>query len=146
MAKVLVVKSLGALRPIDVAGEAVFRHIGQGEIVRIELKRPRNLQHHRKFFAMLQVVFENQDAYKSIDDLLDVCKLRIGHCRTVATNNGDVQIPSSISFAAMDQDAFNDFYNRACGWVIQEVMPGLKLENLSDEVEAQLLEFGAPEG
>ena len=146
MTRILVVKNLGALRPVDDAGEAVLRRIGQGEIVTVELKRERNVQHHRKLFAMLQIVLENQDYYKSIDDILDVCKLRIGHVRTVATKQGEVKIPSSISFAAMDQDAFNDFYNRACGWVVSEVIPGLQRKHLDAEVEAKLMAFGAPEG
>jgi hypothetical protein len=95
---------------------------------------------------MLQIVLENQDFYKSVDDLLDVCKLRVGHCRTVATKTGDLKIPESISFAALDQDGFNAFYDRACAWVVTEVIPGLQRKHLDAEVEAKLLAFGAPEG
>ena len=142
----LVVKNLGALRPVDEAGEAVFRHIAQGEVVTVELKRERNIMHHRKLFAMLQLVLDNQEHYKSIEDLLDVAKLRTGHVRTVQTRDGEVRIPRSISFAALDQDGFNDFYNRACAWVVDEVIPGLKRKDLDAEVEAKLLAFGAPEG
>lgn len=146
MARFLVVKNLGALRPVDEAGEEILRHVGQGEIVGVELNRPRNVRHHRKLFAMLSLVLENQSYYKSVEDILDVCKLRIGHCRTVRTKQGDVKIPESISFAAIDQDAFNDFYNRACGWIVTEVIPGLQRRDLDAEVEAKLLAFGAPEG
>lgn len=143
--RILVVKSLGALRPVDEAGEAVLRHLGQGEIVTVELKRERNIRHHRKLFAALQIVLENQTHYKSVEDILDVAKLRTGHCRTVMTRDGEVKIPESISFAAMDQDAFNTFYNRICGWLVTEVIPGLKRGDLDAEVEAQLMAFGAPE-
>ena len=146
MTRILVVKHLGALRPVDEHGETVLHGLGQGEIVGIELKRPRNVLHHRKFFAMLSVVLKNQEHYKSVQDLLDVCKLRTGHCRTVQTKNGAIRIPSSISFAAMDQSAFEAFYQRACGWVIEEVLPGLQKRHLDEEVEAELLLFGTPEG
>lgn len=142
MVRILVAKNLGKLQPIDEAGEAVLKKLGQGEIVSVELIRPRNVQHHRKFFALLQIILENQDFYKSIDDLLDVCKLRIGHVRTVQTKDGTVSIPESISFAAMDQDAFNAFYDRACNWVITEVIPGLAKKDLDAEVEEQLRAFG----
>ena len=121
-----------------------MRNFGQGEIVIIEVKRRRNIQFHRKFFAMLSIIMDNQDYYKSIDDLLDVCKLRIGHCRTVVTKDGEVQIPKSISFAAMDNAAFSEFYDRACHWVASEVVPGLKRHDLDEEVEARLMEFGSP--
>lgn len=144
--KFLVVKRLNALYPVDETGEAAVRKFGLGEILSVEVKRPRNATFHRKFFAMLQIILQNQEAYKSIEDLLDVLKLRIGHCRTVTTKHGDVQIPESISFAAMDDTVFGDFYDRACAWVVSEVIPGLERSHLDEEVRAQLMEFGAPEG
>src|SRR3990167_8862216 len=139
MARLLMAKKLKALYPIDEAGELAVRRMGQGDIVAVEVKRPRNVAFHRKFFAMLQLVLENQSHYKSIDDILDVCKLRIGHVRTVETKQGQVMIPASISFAAMDDAAFADFYDRACHWVLTEVIPGLKRADLDGEVEAQLM-------
>ena len=143
MAKFLVVKKLKALYPIDDVGEAAMRNLAQGEIISVEVKRPRNVQFHRKFFAMLSIILENQDYYKSIDDLLCVCKIRVGHCHAIETKLGQVLIPDSISFASMDDVAFAAFYERACAWVATEVVPGLKRADLDQEVEAQLLEFGA---
>jgi hypothetical protein len=123
-----------------------LRKFGLGEIISVEVKRPRNLMFHRKFFAMLHIILQNQEYYKSIDDLVDVCKLRTGHCRTIATKEGDVQVPSSISFAAMDDTNFADFYDRACNWVVTEVIPGLQRHHLDAEVEESLQNFGQPEG
>ena len=142
MGRILVAKHLSSLRPADAIAEAAIHGLKQGEIVTVELVRPRNIQHHRKFFAMLQTILENQEYYKSVEDLLDVCKLRIGHCRTITTARGDVKIPKSISFASMDQVAFDAFYNRACEWVLSEVIPGLQRQHLDEEVEANLRAFG----
>ena len=142
MARMIAVKRLRGLYPTDEQGEAVLRNIGQGEIVSIEVKRPRNLAFHRKFFALLQLILENQSHYKSVDDLLDVCKIRTGHCKTVATRDGDLKIPLSISFAKMDDAEFADFYERAVAWVVEEVIPGLDRGHLDEEVRAALLEFG----
>ena len=146
MVRFLAAKVLGSLRPVDEQGESILRHVGQGEIVSLELVRPRNVRHHAKLFALLSIVLQKQEHYKSVEDLLDVCKLSIGHCRTLMTKDGMVKVPSSISFVSMDQDEFNSFYDRACGWVVTEVIPGLKRKDLDAEVEAQLLAFGAPEG
>ena len=146
MVKFLVVRKLSGLYPVDESGAAAIRKFGLGEIISVDVKRPRNVAFHRKFFAMLQLVLANQDHFKSIDDLLELTKLRTGHCHTVETKYGQVKITDSISFAAMDQDSFNDFYNRAVLWVIDEVIPGLTRQDLDDEVAAQLLAFGAPEG
>ena len=141
MASFVAVKKLKALYPADEAGEAVLRTLAQGELVTLELKRPRNLAFHRKFFAMLQIILQNQDHYKSVDDLLDVCKLRIGHSRKIQTTHGIVEVPASISFSALDDTGFQDFYDRACQWVITEVIPGLKRHDLDEAVEVELLEF-----
>lgn len=146
MVKFLVSKRLGSLHPVDDQGEQAMRTLGINEVFSVEIKRPRNVQFHRKFFALLQIILENQDYYKSVDDLLDVVKLRIGHCRTIQTQDGEVRIPNSISFASMDATAFDDFYNRACAWVCQEVIPGLDRQDLDSEVRATLLGFGTPEG
>lgn len=142
--KFLVAKKLSGLYPIDESGEDAVRQFGLREILSVEVKRPRNLAFHRRLFAMLQIILKNQEYYKSIDDLLDVCKLRIGHCRTIQTKDGEVRIPSSISFAAMDDIAFADFYDRASVWVVSEVIPGLSRTGLDEEVEAQLMGFGGP--
>jgi len=146
MTKFLVAKRLTGLYPVDDVGAAAIRRFGMGEIISVEVKRPRNVAFHRKFFALLHIILANQEHYKSIDDLLDVCKLRIGHVRTVQTKHGEVKIPDSISFAAMDDTAFANFYDRACAWVIQDVIPGLDRKNLDEEVRAELLGFGTPEG
>jgi len=146
MPKILVARKLGGLYPVDEASENAVRKIGLGEIVTVDLKRPRNLQFHRQFFMMLHTILQNQEHYTSIDDLLEVCKLRIGHCHTVQTKLGEVKIPDSISFATMDENSFADFYDRACAWVVSEVIPGLERTNLDEEIRAQLMAFGAPEG
>ena len=146
MVKILVVRKLNGLYPTDESGEAVIRKFASGEVISVEVTRPRNVAFHRKLFAMLNIVLENQDHFKSVDDLLELTKLRTGHCHTVLTKAGEVKITDSISFAAMDQDAFNDFYQRSCAWVCEEVIPGLSQQDLDAEVAAQLQDFGAPEG
>lgn len=142
MAKVLVVKVLGKLQPVDDAGESVLRRFAQGEIFAIEVTKPRNVQFHRKLMAMLQIILANQTHYKSVEDLLAVCKLRIGHTHKIQTAKGIYEVPASISFAEMDDIEFADFYDRACEWVLQEVLPGLRRLDLNSEVEEQLRRFG----
>jgi hypothetical protein len=146
MAKELMVKKLGALYPADEKAEVLLRRLKLGEVVTVEIHQPRNIHFHRKLMAMLRIIFDNQETYKSVDDLLELCKLRTGHCHTVETKYGEVKITDSISFASMDNVEFADFYDRACNWVVIEVIPGLDLNDLNEEVRNQLQEFGTPEG
>jgi len=140
------IKNLSSLHPVGDDSEKFLRRLGQGELVLVDAKRPRNLQFHRKFFAMLNLIYDQQDYYKSTDALLAVCKIATDHVDFVATKYGRVAIPKSISFAEMSEDSFAEFYDRACNWVILEVIPGLRRQDLDSEVEAELLAFGAPEG
>lgn len=41
--KVLLARKLNALYPVDDAAETVLQKLGQGEIVEVEVKRPRNI-------------------------------------------------------------------------------------------------------
>lgn len=123
--------------PTDEAGEAFAKSVKLGECVSVDMKRPRNLAHHRKFFGMLQIIFNNQERYATLDHLLTAFKFAIKHTEIIRTKRGDIEVPKSISFAAMSQDEFNELYQRAVDFVLTEVVPGLGVE----ELERELMEF-----
>ncbi|MDE2232546.1 MAG: DUF1367 family protein [Patescibacteria group bacterium] len=142
MSAVLLAKTLsGKLEPCDDNGRDRLAKIGAGDIVLCEIKRGRNIKFHRKLFAMLNIIFKNQEHYKSIDDLLAVAKLSTGHVHTIETRHGIVRLPASISFSSMSEDDFSDFYDRVTNWVCESVIPGLNREHLDQEVADELLEF-----
>lgn len=135
--RVLLAKHFNSFRPIDEAGTELLRKIGQGEIVAVELKRPRNVQHHRLFFALLTLVWEqmDHDRYPTIEDLLDAVKLCIGHRRRIELPSGKIHfVPKSISFARMDQSEFAAFYDRVCDLIAREFLPGVTSADLRAEV------------
>ena len=142
MASLLVVKSLGALRPVDEAGEAILRTLAQGELVEITLRRPRNLKHHRLFWALASLVWEqmdNPDDFPSVEDLVTELKVVTGHyTKRLIHMDGKrwtVLTPKSISFAAMEQPAFEEFFERCCDWIIANVLPSVTQEELRAELE-----------
>lgn len=137
--KALFRKDFGCLRAADVRAEEFLAKVKFGDLVMLEAKRPRNIAHHAKFFAMLQKIFENQSHYKSVDDILDAFKFAVGHTRKIKTARGVIEVPLSISFASLDQDQFNEFYDKAVDFVCSDVIPGLQKEDLAKE----LLEFAA---
>ncbi len=144
MPSYILVHNLGALRPRhdDEPAKAMMRRFGENQLVKINgITIPRNIRLHNKFFAMLGIILQNQEYFTSTDDLLDVCKLSIGHVRVIETRNGQVRVPKSISFASMDDIEFDGFYNKAVDWMLAKVIPGLQRQHLDAEVEAKLLEF-----
>lgn len=132
-------KNLSSLVPADEQALDMLAKIKHGDMVFVEVKRGRNVAHHRLFFAMLNLVFVNQWHYRSVDELLAAFKLAIGHVDVVRTRRGDIYIPRSISFASMDQSEFDMFYQRAIDFMINDVIPGLDRADL----ERELMEFAA---
>lgn len=121
-------------QPTDDASEAALKSAKLGECVEIKLKRPRNLQMHRLFWKLMQTVYENQEHYRSADEVCTAFKFAVGHCDTLRTKRGDVQVPKSIAFAKMDQIAFRAFFDAAIKFCVEEVLPGLNSEALEKEV------------
>ena len=142
MASFIAVKKLKALYPADEAGEAVLRTLAQGELVEITLRRPRNLKHHRLFWALASLVWEqmdNLDDYPDVEDLVTELKIVTGHyTKRFIHMDGKrytVLTPKSISFSAMEQPAFEEFFEKCCDWIIANVLPGVTQEELRTELE-----------
>jgi len=94
----------------------LFNSIDLGQEISFEYKerKQRNYANHKRFFSMLNGVVQNSDNYKSIDNLLDVIKLKSGHFTTIVTHKGEtVYIPKSINFTTMNEDKFKEFFSKA---------------------------------
>ena len=138
MAKFLAIKKLSALYPVDASGEAIMRSIKQGEIVEISLRRPRNVQHHRLFWALMTLVWENIEntEYPTVEDLVTRVKIETGHRHRIEFEGGLVAfVPKSIAFHNMSQDEFSAFFERVCDWIAVNVLPGVTKEDLQQEIE-----------
>ena len=124
------------LRPYADEGVAWIRRMNPGDIIEVDVVRPRSQQHHRLFFAMLKIVSDNLDNC-SVDNLLDIIKIGIGHTKIVKMPDGRLYaIPMSISFSSLDQDAFAEIFTKAGDYVIQEILPGIDRDALTYEVFA----------
>lgn len=138
MAKMLFRKTLGNLVPADDAAVAFLRKCKLGEMVMVEARRPRNLMHHRKLWALLNLVVENTERYSDADTLLDALKIATGHCKIYPSTDGKTSYvkPLSISFESMDQDSFSQFYERCLDLIAAKIIPGISSAALREEVES----------
>jgi hypothetical protein len=134
----LFVKHNGSLCPADDEAKEALSSIRDGEQIRADVRRLRNLRFHRLFFGLLNLVQANTN-YRSVDELLAVVKLGIGHVELVVTPDGDaLWLPKSISFAKMDDLEFRRFWNRALDYILQKIIPGTNRADLEQEVYAML--------
>lgn len=100
----------------------------------VSIKVPRNIGHHRKLFALYNLVFENQEIYKHLDDLRKDLNIECGYYRERMNIYGEVvKEAESISFANMDQITFNDLYSKTLDVIVKHF--NFNRQDVIDEVE-----------
>lgn len=78
--------------------------------------KPRNIGRHRMFFAMINMVYENQEQYNNTTDLREQLTIAAGYFRNIETLIGTIEKRAqSISFSKMDDIEFNDYYKAVWG-------------------------------
>jgi hypothetical protein len=133
----------GRLAPVDTIGADSLDAVPVGTVLRVKWSRPRNAGHHRKFFALLNVVFKAQSRFATLDDLLDAIKIATGHYTIWRVGDREILRPKSISFAAMDQTAFEQFYERVVALILETILPNVERADLDAEVH-EILEGRRP--
>lgn len=107
-----------------------------GKEVMARITRPRNLEFHKKYFALLKTSLDMADVQMNLDQWRWLVLTGIGHCDFFIGPNGyPVAVPKSISFAAMDDIEFEGIYARSLDFIC---------ENYLDDEPAhlrQVLEF-----
>lgn len=131
--KLFVIKDQNSLKPADERSDDYLKKIKQGQWFSIDIRKPRNLQHHRKFWALMNLISENLDNVTP-EILCDVIKIRTGHAKIVKTKKGEIAVPLSLNFSKMDQIAFDDFYDKAVKIIVEDILENIKAEEIKDEV------------
>jgi hypothetical protein len=139
MAEIYLTKTVNGLSPADDAAREILRKIKLGKVVKAEVVQPRNLRHHRKFFGLLNLVWQAAGDWASVEDLLIELKIKLGITKDVVIkDSGEVfKVVGSISFAAMNQHAFDEFYERALQ-ALCELAGGIESDMLREEVLRQV--------
>ena len=132
--KILLVRHGNALEPLSEDDFDKLKRIKDGMIIEVDYKKPRNPLFQNKFMSMIRVVFNNQDQYETIEGVLNVFKVELGHCDTMIYRKIEVRIPRSISFAAMDEIEFSAFYDRAVDFALSRFLPTVTREQLEEYV------------
>ena len=134
--KIQVVKtSNGFLKPAYNSDYNAFSKIKPNEIIEIEYKKTRNIKFHRLFFALMNLAYENQEAYTILDVMRkDIIKHAGYYTERINAITGEItQEPNSISFSSMEETEFNKLYTD-CKTVIMNWL-SIDNEQISEEIE-----------
>jgi hypothetical protein len=115
------------LFPVDDEGADLWQRLKVNRDVGAEVKQRRNPRHHRLFFGMLKFVKEHCETFEraSLDQIKDALKLATGLVDTfVDQRTGETYyVLKSISFAAMDQATFSQWFEAATDVIAERWMP-----------------------
>lgn len=127
------------LRPYGSESATALGKMPFGKALQIEVKQPRNSKHHRLFWALCARIGDAVGCEH--EDIAFLLKLRTGHVRHVHTKKGIVEIPLSISFAAMDQLMFKGFFDKCVNCIYTEF--GIAVPDILEAVKDLLEEKAA---
>lgn len=136
-----------ALVPAHETDEEAVKKLPVGRPLRCKITQIRNVDFHRKYFALLNYAYDcweppdecpdwlnavekNFDRFRA--DIIILCGYFDAHYRL----NGEVRIePKSISFSSMSQDEFEKLYAETITVIVKNV-----LNNYTDEALRQVVD------
>lgn len=137
MSKAVLIRTPAGLRgstPEDHDAWSKFRRkletMKVGKWLRLEWSTPRNGPHHRKFMALVSLVTENSEVYDTKEKALVAIKLAAAYFDPHAdpATGEIVKVPRSISYDAMDQEEFEQFYSAALDGILSTILPQMDRE------------------
>ena len=146
--KLSLLKTITGLIPADPESEEQYRKLKQGGVVTAEIKQIRNPQFLRKYFALLNLGFDQWEPdkidckhgvpQKNFDRFRKDVAILCGHYHLVIRLNGEVRIEAdSISFANMTEETFEKLYNSTINVFLKHIydseMTREKIENIVNQ-------------
>ena len=137
MSRTLFRRTLTGFVPANDEAQEFFSRTKPNEIVELRGTKVRNGQYHKLFWAMLKLISDNSNPHISTKAALHFAKLAAGVGEAVTDSRGESHfIPGSISFAKMDQQAFEDFVQTAIPPLVGRFMAGTAPQDVINEAMA----------
>ena len=142
--KFLVVNTPRGLVPHGDDDYEAKKKLKLGQTYSVEVKVVRNVDFHRKYFALIAYAWEfltEQEIanFKTKENFRKYLEIAAGHCDVLFHPKLQefVEIPRSISFSSMDNASFSDLYRR-----VKDVIFSIIGNRVTqDEFERLLIDF-----
>lgn len=132
----------GDFRPATEHDRDITAKIPVQREVTATIKQERYPEHTKKYWALIDLIWENQTRYLTPTDLSNDLKVIVGHCHDTKRLDGSiVTVPHSIAEGAMDQLEFNEFWDKIMHVCITHIVPGLRREDVESEVADKIAGF-----
>lgn len=152
MPELSLIKRNGLLMPASELDEEMLNNMQEGCMYKAKISKTRNQHFHRKYFAMLDVLYtffdpqitplnngmvpkKNRERFRK--DLI----IATGNYELVVNIKNDVRAEAkSISFASMDEVEFSALYNKTINYGIQHIAVGKNRAEIDEWVD-QIMSF-----
>lgn len=102
-----------------------LRKIKVGSVVKAKIVRPRNVKFHRKFFSLIRAAWDclteqQRINLRSVETFREQLLITSGFSEPLYDLNGQkfLERAKSISFAKMDEPAFNELYSKVLDTIL----------------------------
>lgn len=142
--KLLVVNTPRGLVPLGDDDYEEKKKLKLGQTYSVEVKVARNVDFHRKYFALISYAWEflneqETERFRTKENFRKYVEVAAGHCDVIFHPRLQeyVEIPKSISFGKMDNAEFSDLYRR-----VKDVIFSIIGNRVTqDQFERLLLDF-----
>jgi len=111
MTKVAFVKADGAYHPLDDTDAEELGKIGNGEVFMVDVQRDRNVDHHKKGFVLLDLMYSNQDEFDNREHFRSWVSIQLGMADAIVEKDGAIFYKvRSWDFSSMNQSEFDKLY------------------------------------
>lgn len=120
MTKISLVRTLSGFKPAYDSDFETVKKIKLNEPYEFEYKQPRNYRFLKKFFALVRMLYENQEIYTDSEHLREDLIIEAGYYVLSYNIHGEeIKRAKSISFANMTEEDFNKLYNSVIDVIVK---------------------------
>lgn len=112
-----------------------------GDFLKIETWKGRNVNFHRKFFALINCAVNHLpedsqfDRFRNVEYLRKYLMICTGNCEVIIGFSGkESYIPNSISFKSMDEEAFSKIYSSCLDAILKYFLKHLSQEDFEKDI------------
>ena len=134
MSEIYLTKTLTGFVPADEQARQAVKRWKIGETLKCNVKKPRDYTNHKRYFALLNLTYENQEKYHNFEMFRKAVQIAAGHVDELITLDGEVVlIPRSIDYTTLDELQFGIVFAETMA-VCAKILGDLKLHELEQEV------------
>ena len=109
------------LTPLYNSGYDSYQKLKIGWEGEVTFKQVRNYEFHKKFMALINMAFENQEKFNNVTHYRKYLTCKAGFYTAYETDKGTFIEADSISFASMDEIQFAELYSKMLDVIIKEL-------------------------